>query len=366
MKDNFFVPSFGNKPRNLAGREDVLKAFGECMEAVPGSRERAMLMLGQRGMGKTVLLLQLADMAREKGFVVASPTVVSKDMSERIVEKLYVDGERFLKSRKGKVTGGSISILGFGAGIQLGDGAVQQKSIVRRLSECCEAFNKSGHPVLILIDEVQADNEALKQLIVAYQEMVGEGRDVAIVMAGLPQAISSVLNDHVLTFLNRAVKIDLKPLRLNEIEMYYIRAFSELGIKISEKVIGDLAAKAEGSPYMMQLLGHYITIAADESGKVSDKDIRASLKRAKEDFQNDICMTTLAMLSDRDNDFLKVMAKDNKDSDVGEIAKRMGVSNQYVQTYKRRLIQAGVLDQPRRGRVQIIVPYLKEYLEALD
>ena len=363
MKDVFFVPSFGNKPRNLVGREDVLKNFEECLESVPGSRERAMLMLGQRGMGKTVLLLELADMAREKGFVVALPTVVSKDMPERIVEKLCVDGEKYLKNNKTKVIGGSINVLGFGAGIQFSDGAAQ-KSISRRLSECCEVFNKSGHPVLILVDEVQADNEALKQLIVAYQELVGEGRDVAIVMAGLPNSISSVLNDHVLTFLNRAVKIELMPLKLNDIERYYINAFSELGIIISEKVIGDAAVKAEGSPYMMQLIGHYITIAADANGKINNKTVQDSIRRSKSDFQNDICRTTLAMLSDKDQDFLQAMAEDKNDSDVGELAKRMGVTNQYIQIYKRRLIQAGVITQPRRGRVEIAVPYLKEYLAA--
>ena len=51
---------------------------------------------------------------------------------------------------------------------------------------------------------MQAANENLRQLVVAYQEMIGEGLDVSIVFAGLPAAISSMLNDHVLTFLNRA------------------------------------------------------------------------------------------------------------------------------------------------------------------
>ena len=242
MKDLFFVPSFGNKPRNLVGREDILSIFEDCLDAAPGSRERTMLLLGQRGMGKTVLLLELADMAKKKDFIVASPTVVSKDMPERILEKLYVEGEKNIKPKKGRVTGGSISVLGFGAGIQLSDTTEQKKSFSRRLSECCNAFNRNGHPVLILIDEVQADTAELKQLIVAYQEMIGEGNDVVLVMAGLPNAVSAVLNDHVLTFLNRAVKTHLLPLNIRDIENYYINAFSELGIKIEEKMTKDAAA----------------------------------------------------------------------------------------------------------------------------
>ena len=32
MNDVFFVPSFGNKPKNLVGREDVLQRFDECLD----------------------------------------------------------------------------------------------------------------------------------------------------------------------------------------------------------------------------------------------------------------------------------------------------------------------------------------------
>ena len=46
------------------------------LEQEPGNRDRAMLMLGQRGSGKTVLLWELADRARKLGFVVATPTVL--------------------------------------------------------------------------------------------------------------------------------------------------------------------------------------------------------------------------------------------------------------------------------------------------
>ena len=40
----------------------------------------------------------------------------------------------------------------------------------------------------------------IRRLVIAYQELVGEGLDVALVMAGLPGAVSATLNDHVLTF----------------------------------------------------------------------------------------------------------------------------------------------------------------------
>ena len=64
MTDSLFVPSFGNRPRNLIGREAVLQQFQLTLNSPPGSRDRAILLLGQRGSGKTVLLWELADLAK--------------------------------------------------------------------------------------------------------------------------------------------------------------------------------------------------------------------------------------------------------------------------------------------------------------
>ena len=83
--DSIFSPSFGNRPSRLIGREAVLAAFMAGLDSAPGSRDRAIVMLGQRGSGKTVLLWELADRAAEAGFVVASPTVASEYLLERII-----------------------------------------------------------------------------------------------------------------------------------------------------------------------------------------------------------------------------------------------------------------------------------------
>ena len=88
MTETIFSPSFGNRPSYLVGRGSVISTFISGLEQEPGNRDRAMLMLGQRGSGKTVLLWELADRARKLGFVVATPTVASEDMLERIVEKI--------------------------------------------------------------------------------------------------------------------------------------------------------------------------------------------------------------------------------------------------------------------------------------
>ena len=363
MIDNVFVPSFGNKPKNLVGREAILNRLYNGINSVPGSREKAQLILGQRGLGKTVLLLMLAEEARKQGMIVASPTVVSGNMIDRIIEKLNDEGGKFI-DKKSKISGGNVSVLGFGAGIQVSEETSFPKSSEQRLVELCRLFNSKGHSVLLLVDEVQANQESLKQLIVTYQELVGEGADISLVMAGLPGSVSAVLNDHVLTFLNRASKLELEPLNLNDINIYYRKVFKELGIELTDKMIDDATSMTGGSPYLMQLIGHYITIAANDKGKLDKTDYQKSLDNALDDYKNDICQTSIAPLSDRDIEFLTAMAEDENESEISEIAERLGCTSSFAQTYKRRLLQAGLIEQHRRGKVRFAVPYLAEYINS--
>lgn len=66
MTETIFSPSFGNRPSYLIGRGNVISTFMSGLEQEPGNRDRAMLMLGQRGSGKTVLLWELADRAQAR------------------------------------------------------------------------------------------------------------------------------------------------------------------------------------------------------------------------------------------------------------------------------------------------------------
>ena len=44
--DLVFAPSFGNRPAQLIGRDDILTAFMQGLHNAPGSKERAVLFSG--------------------------------------------------------------------------------------------------------------------------------------------------------------------------------------------------------------------------------------------------------------------------------------------------------------------------------
>lgn len=365
IRDTIFSPSFGNRPAYLVGREQVIRNFIDGLSSRPGSKDRAIVMLGQRGSGKTVLLWELFDRASALGYVVATPTIVSDGMLDRIVEKVQEQGSRYEEQKpRAHVSGATVGAFGFSAGLEFTREVQETKTPEYRLTLLARRLSKQGRGILILIDELQANSDEVRRLVAVYQEMVGEGLDVALVLAGLPGAVSATLNDRVLTFLNRARKVSLPPLALSDIDAFYQSAFAELGVVMDDTMRKQAVEATQGSPYLLQLVGHGITTRAAADGSVSADALAAALEAAQLDFENDVCETTLAALSDRDIDFLHAMSVDDGPSAIGDIAGRMQVTADYAQKYRKRLIDAGVIEPAGRGRVTFAVPYLGDYLRS--
>ena len=363
MRKDIFSPSFGNRPSRLVGREEIVNAFIEGLKGRPGNRERASLILGQRGAGKTALLLELRDRAKEMGFVTTPPIVTAPGMTDRIIEIIENECAKGVKSAGRSIKGGSIGAFGFSMGIQFGDESWQKKSFSYKISELCESLNKQGKGVLILLDEVIPNSGELKQIVISYQEMVGEEKNVAFAMAGLPGAISSVLSDKVLTFLNRANRINLSPLNEVDIDAYYAQTFKEEGIRINRDLRRKAVAATKGMPYMLQLIGYYITSYAGADGAVREEHVSDAIISAREAYIRDVSDTILRALSDTDIRFLRAMITDKTSSKIASISERMQVSDDMAYQYRRRLIDSGVIESVRRGEVRFAVPYIREALE---
>ena len=58
--------------------------------------------------------------------------------------------------------------------------------------------------MLFTVDEVDPTLDEMVQLAAFYQHFVREGRKVALLMAGLPHNISSLLNNKTVSFLRRS------------------------------------------------------------------------------------------------------------------------------------------------------------------
>ena len=281
LRDTIFSPGFGNRPSCLVGREGVLKGLCEGLQTAPGRKERSTVLLGQRGSGKTVLLWELAERASELGFVVATPTIVSEGMLARIVEKIQDAGSHFVSDVAPRISGGSFGAFGFEVGLEFSRDVQETKSEQFKLTQLARKLSGQGCGILILVDQLQANSVDVRELVSVYQELVGEALDVALVMAGLPGAVSATLNDRVLTFLNRANKVTLGPLASLDVEAFYADAFERLGVRIAPEQISRATEATKGSPYLMQLVGHGLVLRANEGGIVSDEAFDEAIERAR-------------------------------------------------------------------------------------
>jgi len=355
-----FQPTFGNRPDQYIGRDRVIEQFMMGLQEPIGSRNRCWLFLGQRGMGKTALLLELSDRAVKEGYVVARVTA-HEGMAQAIIEQFQLNGSTLFKDDKRKLTGMAAGALGFSFGLTFSDVTERQYGFRSKMSLLCDKLAEKDRGALILIDEVRT-SAAMREVASAYQELVGDGKNIAIAMAGLPHAVSSVLNDKVLTFLNRASRVELGMISTNLIRAYYERAFKGLGINISDELLDRAALATRGFPYLMQLIGYYVIQYTPDGGAVDSSIMDKSERSSMGDMENNVFKPILNPLSDNDKFFLKTMAKQGESVSTAKLKVALGKWGTALQPYRKRLLEGGVIEAPRRGELIFAVPYLSEYL----
>ncbi|MDO4291096.1 MAG: ATP-binding protein [Eggerthellaceae bacterium] len=355
-----FHPTFGSRPAQIVGRDRELDDLISGLRQPIGSRDRCTLMLGQRGMGKTALLLEFEDRAVRQNFVVARVSH-NEDMLSEIIELIQINGAQYIDEKKKPVAGFNAGALGFSFGLTFTEETQRSYGFRVKLGLLCDKLAEHGKGVLILVDEAQTSDK-MRQLATTYQNLVGDGKNIAIGMAGLPHAVSSILNDNVLTFLNRARKMRLRPISTQEIRAYYANAFISLGITCPDGLLDEAAASAKGFPYLMQLVGYYLVRYTEETRTVTNAVLAQAEKSARADMEENVFAPILAPLSDRDRDLLDAMAQDKGVSKVSDLIARLGTSDSSFQPYRARLIESGVIESPQRGKLEFAVPFLADYL----
>ena len=357
-----FLPGFGNRPELLVGRAEQVADFEAALAAPPGHPGRASLYVGQRGMGKTALLLELATRASASGFVVAQVTA-SEQMLDEILQLIQLGGAEYVESGK-KIKGFTAGALGFNVGLTFTDEVARNYGFRVKLSLLCDALAEHGRGVAILVDEVTASSAQMRELATTYQHLRGEEKNIVTAMAGLPTSISSVLNDNVLTFLNRAHKVHLGPVSLNETAAFYMQAFERAGKKITADVLDSAVRATRGYPYLLQLIGFYILRLAGGKAQITSDIVKLAVTNSKREMAEAVYEPSLRPLSRKDLAFLRAMAHDTGPSQIVDIRQRMGVSGATVQQYRKRLIAADIIAPVRRGEVTFTLPYLGEYLAS--
>lgn len=357
---NPFTPSFGQVPPFMAGREQIIAEILRGFENGPGDPNLSTIFTGARGTGKTALLSYLSQEVSSRGWVTADVSA-SPGMLEDIIERGSAAASEFLeKEDKRRLKGIKIGTLSL-------DWEYRDPSSGNWRTRMNALFGQLNHydvGLLITIDEVDVRLEEMVLFASVYQHFVREGRKVALLMAGLPYKISSLLRNDSISFLRRAQCHRLGRIEDHEVEAALVKTVGQGGRELALDARSEALVAIDGFPYMMQLVGYRMWEINPDNRLITLEDVREGANLAKREIEDRILATTYYELSDGDIRFLAAMLPDCNVSRVAEVAKRMGVASNYASQYKRRLLEGGIIGERGRGIVGFDIPGFKDYLRA--
>ena len=149
------------------------------------------------------------------------------------------------------------------------------------------------------------------------------------------------------------------------IRAYYEKAFRSVGIAILDELLDRAALSTRGFPYLMQLIGYYVIQYTPEGGVVSENVMAKSEKAAMKDMEDNVFKPIISPLSDNDRVFLQALARCGEIGTTDKLQAELGKNGPAIQPYRKRLIEAGVIEAPRRGELVFAVPYLADHMLTL-
>ena len=159
------------------------------------------IFVGARGSGKTALLTYLGEEALSHGWITASVSAVPNMLSDIEERTLAAAREFVTKPDKLAIKGVTVGQL---FGVEWEHHAASKGNWRTRMTNILDELGEHDVGLLIMVDEVRVDLDDMIQLASTYQHFIREGRKVALLMAGLPSKVSSLLRDDSVSFLRRA------------------------------------------------------------------------------------------------------------------------------------------------------------------
>ncbi|GAB4077309.1 ATP-binding protein [Nostocoides australiense] len=369
-----FTP--GDLPRVLVGRAAERRRLADLLARVTAYGELAgppVVLHAPRGLGKTTLLRDTEDRARELGFVTAwvacakgSPMLTELAAS---VRRALIDAE-VLDDRSTKRVLDTISvefaIFGVGFSTEFARGAAPEvptgaiSSLERMLHEAAAAIRaRGGAGLLVLIDELHAAPYAeVGVLLNAMQNLAGRRAEnpLALMTAGLPSTPEMIMR--AATFGERSEFIGIDRFDDADSRRVLEEPAQEEGVGWAADAISAGLDIADGNPYLLQLVGDSTwQAAAPRTGDTIElDDLHAGEDRMRGQLAA-MCRARWDSASDLEQAFLGAMADYGEEIVPREhIATTMGRESRAISVPRARLIDRGVIEAAGRGRLRFTLP----------
>lgn len=383
---NPFAPGAGSPPPELAGRAPLLEQARVTLGRVKAGRpERSLLVIGLRGVGKTVLLNEIRKLADGFGyrtvFIEAHESkplaalllpplrqlLIALDRMATISEK----AKRGLRVLKSFFNGVKLKYQDIEIGIDIDPepGVADSGDLEADLSALFLALGEAaadrGTSVALIIDELQYLNEAeLGALIMAMHQIAQRQLPVVLVGAGLPQLVA--LSGRAKSYAERLFQFpELGPLQPTDAAAALQQPVMEQQVRFSDGAIAEIIDKTQGYPYFLQEWGYQAWNLASASLIDVDTVLQAtdeSIRRLDANFFR----VRFDRLTPREKEYLRAMADLGEGPQrSGDIAVRLSVKVQSVAPVRNGLIKKGMIYSPAHGDTAFTVPLFGEFMKRI-
>lgn len=397
---NPYAPGAGQRPPELAGRDEQLAAFDVVLERVARGRpERSLVLTGLRGVGKTVLLNTLRSAAVRKGWgsgklearpdqslrrplasalhqAVRELAHPSPDESDQVLGVLRAFVERDagagakLKDRwspgiavpaaRGRADSGDIEI-----------------DLVELLSDVGGLAADVGKGVGIFIDEMQdLGPDDVSALCAACHEISQSGLPVIVVGAGLPHlpavlSASKSYSERLFSY----QRIDRLPREAADKAL--VAPAAEEDAAYDEDALDAMYEATGGYPYFIQAYGKTVWDLAPET-PITAADVKVAAPEAEEELAVGFFGSRYERATPGERDYLRAMADvasemaasgQGKIDDIGSVATAdvaisLGKKPQSLSPARDALLKKGLIYSAERGLIAFTVPHFGRYLRA--
>ncbi len=380
---NPYTPGAGLSPPELAGRDGIRLAAHLAIERIrKGLPAKCVLLVGLRGLGKTVLLDRLRKDSEANGI-----ETVHVDVSpERSLPSLLAPELRLMLlrlSRREKSTGGSTRALralaGFAIALKkkypdlevgldyepesgLADSGLLQQDLLALFELIGTAALHSKTAVALFIDDAHMLPPAeFAALTWALHRCTQRAVPIALVSTGLPQLRSQAAEsqsnaERLFEFL------ELGPLSPESAAQALREPAAELNVGFEQDAVTNILAATQCHPYFLQELAKQSWDAASQS-PITLQDTRNAAHLALAALDENFFRVRLNPLTPSERKYIRAMAELGPGPHrSGDIAAVMNRAVTAMGPARSQMITKGVIWSPSHGETAFAIPRFDEFL----
>ncbi len=383
---NPYAPGAGSPPPALAGRSEIRKEVDVCLQRLRlGRPAKSVMLIGLRGVGKTVLLDQMRKDAEEAGF----HTVRIEAPENRSLPALLAPALRLalLRLSKGEAAKdyairGLRALAGFAKSLKvsfadievgfdydsepgLADNGDLEGDLSALLHQAGDAAKAAGTVLVLFMDELQYVNEPqMAALISALHRCAQEQLPVTVVGAGLPQLRGRM--GQAKSYAERLFDFPkIGPLDPPDAKEAIVRPAHNEGVELMEDAVDLIVEKTQGYPYFLQEWGKHAWDIAPRS-PICRNDVVNASDEAVATLDESFFRVRFDRLTPSEKNYLRAMAALGPGPHrSGDIAEKMARTVQSLGPTRAGLIAKGMIWSPTHGDTAFTVPLFDEFMKRI-